>query len=151
MKIEQPKTTPGPIRWFTVKEIHISNFLFKIYPKNPNLKSSLLQSFKQRSYSIIHFVRQSVTLCGGNVIFSAPKQNRQLKVIWNAKSIPIFSSFCEFSIPFQDRGLKFSELINYRFYLFSRSFDKICPLIGVLDQFLNFQVFVIFSNPIQDW
>ncbi len=36
------------------------------------------------------------------------------------------------------------------FFIFSQSFIKIRRMVGVLDQFLHFLVFMIFSTPIQD-
>ena len=44
----------------------------------------------------------------------------------------------------------FQGLNKFTLYIFPLSFIEICLLVGVLDRFLFFQVFVIFLTPIQD-
>ncbi len=51
-----------------------------------------------------------------------------------------------FSAPIQDR--QFRELISSTFYIFQPTF--ICPIIEMLNRFLDFQGFCNFSTPFSD-
>ena len=75
---------------------------------------------------------------------------QEMPINWGAWLIPRFSCFVIFSTPFQDRRLKFSGNKKIHILHIFTKFNLEFILIGVLDRFLDFLVFMNFSTLIQD-